>query len=394
MKAVQQISAVTVMNLRSVPQRLGTSLVIVIGIAGVVAVVVAVLAMVTGMMKTMQSAGRDDRAIVMRNGSTSEITSALTRQAVQVIMDAPGVKRDPAGKPIASMEVLQPVKVFRKSTNSEAMGILRGIGRQALTVRPEIKIIEGRMFRPAVNEVVVGKGAKAQFKNLHVGSQITTRKAAWTVVGIFASRGDAHESELLTDADTLMAAYKRDGYSSMTVLLKSPDSYREFVDYLATDPTLSVDVIREREYFARQSKTVSKLLLVVAYVVGGIMAVGAVFGALNTMYSAVSTRSREIATLRAIGFGPAAMVISVLAEALLLALCGGLLGGLLAWWLFDNHSASTIAGVGTQLVFDIAVTPQVIVVGLVWSACIGFIGGLFPALRAARRPVAAALRAA
>ncbi len=393
MKILQQISAVTLMNLRSLPRRLGTSLVIVIGIGGVVAVVVSVLAMVTGMLKTMQNAGRDDRAIVMRNGSTSESVSGLSRAAAQVIMDAPGVKHDAEGRPLASAEVLRAVKVFKKGNNAEANVIFRGVGAQASKVRPELKLIEGRMFRPAVNEVIVGKGAKAQYKNLQIGSQIDTRQAVWTVVGIFTSNGDAHESELLTDTETLMAAYKRDAYSSVTVLLKSPAQFGEFVDSLASNPTVSVDVNREREYFARQSQTVSKLLLVLAYVIGGIMAVGAVFGALNTMYSAVSSRVKEIATLRAIGFGPAAMVISVLVEALLLAVLGGLAGAFVAWLFLNGYSATTLATDGVQLIFDIAVTAQVVVIGLVWAACIGFIGGLFPAIRAVRRPVAAALRA-
>jgi putative ABC transport system permease protein len=395
MKQLRQIVGVSLMNLRSMPQRLATSAVTVSGISGVVAVLVSVLAMGSGINKTLQSAGRDDRVIVLRNGSTSETTSSLSRASALAIMDAAGVRRDAAGKPLASVELVRPVKVLTKSDNSAANAIFRGVGPQALRVRPEIVIIEGRMFRTSLNEVIVGKGAQAQFKGLNVGDTFDTRSATWTVVGVFTSNGDSHESELLTDVETLMSAYKRTNYSSMTASLTSTGAFREFKDAISTNPALAVDVDREKEYLARQSATVTQLLSVVAYVIGSIMALGATLGALNTMYSAVSTRAKEIATLRAMGFGGGAMVTSVLVEALLLSLVGGMVGAALAWVFFNGNSLSTAAGgsASTQLVFDVVVSPQLVALGLAWAVGIGIVGGLLPALRAARLPIATALKA-
>jgi putative ABC transport system permease protein len=394
MSLISRVTAVVAMNLRSLPQRLGTSFVIVIGSGGVVAVLVAVLAMATGMTKTLQSTGRDDRAIVLRNGSASESGSALTRSAAQIIMDAPGIKHDEAGKPIASAEPLRLLKLFRRDDGSEVTVPLRGIGAQAMRVRPEMKLIEGRMFQPSVNELIVGKAAIAQYKDMQIGSRITTRTATWTVVGTFANNGDAHESELMADADTVMSSDNGSTYGSVTVLLDAPSSLTHLADSLTSNPALRVDVIRERDYFSRQSKTVSSLLSILVYVVGGIMGVGAIFGALNTMYSAVSTRTTEIATLRAIGFGSAAVVVSVLVEALLLAAAGGILGAFLAWLFFSGRTVSTTQGSAhAQLIFDITVTLQLAMVGIAVAIVIGLIGGLFPAIRAARLPIATALRA-
>lgn len=395
MNLFRQIGAVTAMNFRSLPQRIGTSIVIVIGIAGVVGVLVSVLAMSTGMLETMEHSGRDDRAIVLRNGSASEAGSALSRDAARLVADAPGIKRDANGKPIASAETLRLLNLFRKEDNAEVAVALRGVGPQVLALRPEIKIIEGRMFRPAVTELIVGKAAHAGFKGLNVGDQITTRGATWTVVGVFTTGGDAHESGLMTDAETLLAADQRGGFQSVTVLLDSPAAFQRFKDALTSNPALAVDVSREREYYLRQSETMGQVIYVIAYVVGGIMAVGAIFSALNTMYSAVSARLREIATLRAIGFGATAMVASVLAEALLLALIGGAIGAAIAWLFFNGHQVGTSAGgtASAHLIFELSVTPTLIATGIVWACAIGLIGGLFPAVRAARLPVATALRA-
>jgi len=382
------------MNLRSLPRRLGTSCVIIIGSGGVVAVLVAVLAMAAGMTKTLQAGGRDDRAIVLRNGSASESGSALTRSAVQIILDAPGIKHDMDGRPMASAEPLRLLKLYKRDDGSEVTVPLRGIGAQAKRVRPEMKLIEGRMFEPSVNEVIVGKAAKAQYKDLQIGSRIATRTATWTVVGTFTTNGDAHESELMADADTVMSSDNGSTFGSVTVLLDGPESLTRLADSLTSNPALRVDVSGERDYFLRQSKTVGRLLSILVYVVGGIMGIGAVCGALNTMYSAVSTRTTEIATLRAIGFGSAAIVTSVLVEALLLAAAGGIVGASAAWLFLNGHTVSTTQGsANAQLIFDITVTVQLALSGIAVSCIIGFIGGLFPAIRAARLPVAAALRA-
>jgi putative ABC transport system permease protein len=393
MKLFRQIGAVTAMNFRSLPQRASTSLVIVIGIAGVVAVMVSVLAMSTGMVRTMENSGRDDRAIVMRNGSIAETSSALDRDSARLVQDAAGIKRGVDGEPILSAETMRILPLYKKEDDAEVNVIFRGVGPKVTEVRPELNIIAGRMFEPAVTEVIVGKAAHAQFKGLNIGDTISSRGAIWTVVGIFATGGDSHESTLMTDAETLISVDHRSAFQSVTALLDSPAAFQSFKDSLNANPALAVEVQREREYYRKQSETMSTIISVIAYVVGGIMAIGAVFGALNTMYSAVSARLQEIATLRALGFGSTAMVMSVLAEALALALIGGVIGALIAWLFFNGNTVSTSGGGMGQLVFELSVNPQLMALGIVWACVIGLIGGLFPAVRAARLPVATALRA-
>lgn len=393
MGGLRQILTVTGMNLRAIPQRLGTSLVIVVGIAGVVAVLISVLAMSVGFQKTSAGTGRADRAIIIRGGSESELSSSLARDATLTIMDGPGVKKDADGKPIGSAESVVIIERPKKGGTSGANVTLRGVGTEVLALRPEIHLTEGRMFRPALHELVVGKSAQAQFEGLEIGSQLHFHESDWTIVGTFASNGDAHESEVLGDNETVLSAWRRNLYQSVTVMLESPEAFDRFRDALTTNPTLSVDVKREPEYYAGLSKNLSKILSLVGNVVGGIMAVGAIFGALNTMYSAVSARSLEIATLRAIGFGAGSVVVSVFVEALLLALAGGVVGAALAWLFFNGNTVSTLSGNFTQMVFALTVTPGLVALGIVWAILIGVVGGLFPAIRAARLPVATALRA-
>ena len=393
MNMLRQIRAVTWMNLSSIPQRFGTSSVIVVGIAGVVAVLISVLAMATGFKRTIVATGRDDRAIVLRGGSDSELASTLSREATLTIMDAPGIRKDSAGKPIASAEAVVVVDMPKKSNDSGANVTIRGVGAQAMALRPEIKLTTGRMFQRGLRELIVGLGAQAQFKGLDVGSHIALRGSDWTIVGAFESNGDSHESELLADGETVLSAYRRNLYQSVVVLLESQDAFAAFKNSLTTNPQLSVDVMREHDYYAHQSQRMSGVLSFIAYVVGGIMAVGALFGALNTMYSAVSVRSREIATLRAIGFGASAVVLSVLIEAMLLSVIGALIGAGLAWIFFNGNVVSTLGSNFTQVVFHLAVSPSLVVLGIIWACVIGLVGGLFPAIRAARLPVATALRA-
>lgn len=383
------------MNLRSIPQRLGTSFVIVIGIAGVVGVLLSVLAMSTGLMKTISSSGRDDRAIVLRGGSNAEIASALGRDQAQTIMDAPGVKRGADGKPIVSADSITLIDIPTEAGQSWANVTIRGVGPKILELRPEMKIVAGRMFKPAVHEVIVGSKAHSQFEALKVGKKLHFANGDWQIVGVFDSGGDRHESEVYGDGETVMSAIRRNGYQPVTVMLQSAASFTQFKEALTTNPTLSVDVKRESEFFAEQAKPISRVLAVVAYVVGGIMAVGALFGALNTMYSAVSARSIEIATLRALGFGAMSVVTSVFAEALALSLLGAVLGVVAAYVFFDGNVINTSAGGNgiSQLVFALTLTPALIALGIIWACVIGLIGGLFPALRAARQPVAQALRA-
>jgi putative ABC transport system permease protein len=394
MTLFKQIGAVALINIQSIPQRIGASLVIVLGIAGVVAVLISVLAMASGFMQTVAKTGRADRVIVIRGGSQSESTSTLSRESAQTIMDAPGLRHGSDGKVIASAETLVIFGVIKKSDGLGANVALRGIGPQALTVRPEIKLTAGRMFSPAVRELIVGKSAAAQFKNLEVGDHIAFRGGDWTVVGQFESGGDSHESELFADAETVLSAVRRNLFQLVTGLLESPADFDRFKAALTTNPALSVDVLREPDYYAKQSEQLTKLLFFVAYFVGSIMAIGALFGALNTMYSAVSARSQEIATLRAIGFGAVPVVVSVFVEALLLALLGGVLGAAIAWLFFNGNTVNTLGGNFTQVVFHLAVSPQLALLGVIWACVIGLLGGLFPAVRAARLPIATALRAA
>ncbi|MDE2150631.1 MAG: ABC transporter permease [Gammaproteobacteria bacterium] len=389
-----QLRAVTAMSLGTLGQRLGASSVIVIGIAGVVAVLVSVLALGVGFRHTLANTGSPDRVIVLRGGSDAELSSNLTRADVDNISDAPGLKHGADGKPVLSPELVTVVNLPKKDTGTDANVTLRGVGLKLLEVRPGIRIVDGRMFRPAVREVIAGAGAARQFRNLTLGSKLHLRNADWTVVGRFTSGGDIHESELLADVDTVASAEQRNGYSSAVALLDSPGDFRKFKDWLTTNPQLKVDVQRETDYYAAQSKQLSKLIDIVGNGVAIIMAIGAMFGALNSMYSAVAARSLEIATLRAIGFSALPVLASVMIEALALSLLGGVLGAALAWLFFNGNSVSTLGAAFAQVVFRLDVSPRLIAAGIVWACTIGALGGLFPALRAVRRPVAEALRTA
>jgi putative ABC transport system permease protein len=382
------------MNIRSLPQRIGTSSVVIIGIAGVVAVLISVFAMSTGLVKALQNSGPDNRAIVVSTGAGAELVSALANEESLAIADSFGVKKAPDGRALASPEALMIVNLFKRD-GSEAGAPLRGLNRDGFAVHSEIKIVSGRVFRPGVAELIVGKSAQRLYKGLEVGSEVRLRGTTWRVVGTFQSGGGAHESELMADAQTLNSAYQRGSVSQSVLVVVDPViGFNVLKDSITSNPQLQVDVWTERDFGTQESDQISRILSIVAYVVGGIMAVGAIFGALNTMYSAVSTRSREIATLRAIGFGAASVVISVFVEALLLALVGGACGALIAWLLFDGHSVDTLGGgTGGQLIFDLVVTPGLMALGILWACLIGVVGGLFPAIRAGRLPVATALRA-
>jgi len=392
MSILRQISSVTAMNVRSLPQRLGASSVVVIGMAGVVGVLVCVLAVSAGFRDTMLSTGHPDRAIVMRSGSTNETGSSVGIAAAQTIMGAPGVARTADGKPAASAEMFLSVNLLRKEDGARAGIIVRGVGPEGLAIRPELNLTEGRMFQPGLRELIAGRAAQMEFQGLDLGDEVMLRDGPWTVVGTFAAGDNANESTLMTDSDTLLSAYQRTVYNSVRVKLASPEAHGEFRDALTTDPTLSVNVMTEPEYYAQAAQNFGPLFLVITVVVGGIMAVGALFAALNTMYSAVSTRAVEIATLRAIGFGAGGVVSSVLAEALLLALIGAVIGASAAMLFFNGNTISLGGNVGS-IVAEMRITPALIGAGIAWACVIGLLGGLFPAIRAARLPVATALRA-
>jgi len=391
MNGMRQTLAITAINLQSIPQRIGTSLVICVGIAGVVAVLTTVLAMATGLKATLANAAREDRAMVLSSGSLGEALSSISRDNLAAIEAAPGIKRGTDGGPAVSPEVLLSVNLPRKGDGNVSALLVRGLTPEFGGVRPEIQITEGRMFATGVHEIVIGKSAHDQFAHLDVGDTASFHNGEWKVVGRFTSDGDVHESEALGDATTLMSAAQRTLFSAVTVTLDSKDSFEPFKEALKHDPTLKVDVQRETEYYEGQSKQVAALLEIVATTVGGIMAVGALFGALNTMYSAVSTRTVEIATLRAIGFGALPVVVSVMVEAQVLAFIGAVAGGAIAWMLFNGNAFSTGGALG-QVAVRLHVGLPLVAAGMTWAAVVGLFGGLFPAIRAARSSVVDSLR--
>jgi len=391
----RQAGSVASVGISTLRQRLGASAVIVVGIAGVVGVLVALLAMAEGYGETLRRTGSADTAIVMRGASASEVMSILDHDSVALVAQAPGIARNARGEPVASNELVVAANLPLKSGGPEDEGSvqLRGVGEQAWMVRPQVKIVAGRAFVPGLREVIVGRGAARQFAGLEPGREIHLGSQTWTVVGVFAS-GDAMESEVWGDASVIADTYRRgSSRASVTVRLANAQAFAAFKTALESNPQLKVDVSTTLDYFSKQSEGMTKVIRIMGITVGTIMAIGAMFGALNTMFAAVATRAREIATLRAIGFSGMPVVVAVMLETMLLALIGGIIGGLAAWIIFNGYGASTMAaGSVGQLSFELLVTPELLWTGLKWALAIGFIGGLFPAVRAARLPITAALR--
>jgi putative ABC transport system permease protein len=390
-----QARSVAAVGVSTLTQRLGSSAVIVVGIAGVVGVLVALLAMAEGYAETLRNSGSLDTAIVMRGASANEVSSSLSREELVQIEQAPGIARNAKGEPIVSAEtvVAANLPVKGSKTGDEGSAQVRGVSEAAFAVRPNVKIVEGKAFQPGLRELVVGRGAVRQFEGLSVGASLKLGNQPWTIVGVFAS-GDAMESELWADANAVNDTYRRGGgRNSATVKLENPAAIKAFSDALEANPQLKVKAVTTLEFFAKQSEQMTQILRVIGITVGAIMAVGAVFGALNTMFAAVASRAREIATLRAIGFRGLPVVVAVMLETMLLALIGGAIGGLAAWALFNGFEASTMAaGSVGKLSFNLSVSPGLLWEGIKWALAIGFIGGLFPATRAASLPVTAALR--
>jgi putative ABC transport system permease protein len=390
---LSQVASVTKFGLLSIPQRRASVSAAVIGIAGVVAVLVGVLSIAVGFRKTMDASGAPDAAIVLRSGADSEMVSGFLRPDTRVIADAPGLARSDKG-PLASAELFVIINLPKRSTGTDANVPLRGVENEAFAVRDSFKIVQGRRFEPGKDEVIVGIGAAGQFASLEVGNKIKVGRYEWPVVGIFSAGGGTAESEIWTDASVLQGTYHRgDSFQSVYTKLISPSAFQQFKDALTSDPRLNVKVMRQTDYYAEQSTAVTKLITTLGVLVASLMAVGAVFGALNTMYSAVSARTREIATLRALGFGSGSVVVSVMLESLVLALLGGAIGAGIAYLAFNGFQTATMNFQSfSQVTFAFQVTSQLLVQGIVWATVIGLIGGLFPALRAARLPIAAALR--
>jgi putative ABC transport system permease protein len=390
---LSQLFSVTQVNLRSIPERKGAALAAAVGIAGVVAVFVGVLSIAEGFRAAMKVPGADDVAIVLRSGADTEMTSGLTHDDTRLIADASGIARNAQG-PLASAELFVIINLPKRSTGTDANVPFRGVGQAALDVRGDIRITEGRKFEPGRNEIIVGAGAARAFAGLEVGKKIRISQTEWEVVGAFSGGGGAAESELWTDAAVLQPAYHRgDTFQSVYAKLTSRSAFDQFKDTLTTNPQLKVRVLRESEFLADQSEMLTRFIRTIGFYIAFIMALGAIFGALNTMYSAVSARTREIATLRALGFGTGPVIVSVLMESLALALAGGAVGAIAAYLAFNGFKASTINWqTFSQIAFAFRVTPVLLVLGVAWAVLIGLIGGLFPAIRAARLPIAAALR--
>jgi putative ABC transport system permease protein len=388
-----QVVAVTGVTIRSIPQRLGSSIVAIIGIGGVIIVFTAVLSIAEGFRAAMRGTGDPQTVIVLRAGSDTEMTSGLSGETARLITEVPGLERGDDGVH-ASRELFVIIAVPLKRSGTDANVPLRGLTPAALAVRPRLRIAEGRMFTPGTNEIVVGRAASRQFENLGVGSTVRSGKTSWNVVGIFDAQGSVAESELWCDAAVLQGAYQRgNSFQSVYMRLESADAFQRVKDALTTDPRLNVTVIREPDYYAQQSEVLQSVIRNVGFSIAILMALGAIFVAINTMYSAVANRTREIATLRALGFGRVPVVLSVMAEAALLAIIGGVLGGGLAWLAFDGYQTATMNWQSfSQVAFAFAVTPALLGQGLVFAVGIGLLAALFPAFRAARLPVVTALR--
>ncbi len=393
MRTINQIFAVTWLNLRNLPQRVGSSVVAVIGVAAVVLVFASVLSMAKGFERTMVTAGSDDTAIVIRSGSTSELNSGLSNEQVLIIADAPGVMKD-GDSTVMSAELYVVVDVKKRSNNTEANVPFRGIQTGAFDVRNNVRLVDGRMFEEGKNEIVVGRAAQREFIGLETGSTMQFGQTEWQIVGSFEAGGSVSESELWTDVRVLQGAYRRgNSFQSVRVKLQDENSLETLETALSDDPRIDPDVLTEREYYSGQAEGLTRFIKLIGYPLTILMSIGAVFGALNSMYTSVSVRGKEIATLRALGFGPFSILVSTIVESTLLALVGGLIGGVAAFLVFNGFQVSTLNGASfSQVVFDFAVTPDLLVDGLKAALIIGAFGGLFPAIRAARLPVAQALR--
>ncbi len=389
---LRQIAAVSLMSLKSLPQRLGAAIVVVIGIAAVVGVLVSVFTMGGSLTGSLIATGSPDRAIVVRSGANfSEGASMLPLDTLAAVASAPGVARTAEGRAAVTGDVVTAVNRPRRLNGALRALAVRGVSPAAFAVRPEVVLVEGRTFTPGLREAIVGRSAQSEFEGMEIGNEVKLRAGVWTIVGVFAT-GDATEGGLITDADTLASAYGFSFVNSVTVRLESPAAFDNFKAALDANPTLSVDVYPEPYYTKQDASELDDLFFFVNYVVCSIMAAGALVGALNTMYAAVSSRAVEIATLRALGFGAAGVVVSVVVESLALAALGAVLGSAVAWLIFAGDAISIGGGNGT-VITTLTITPATLVTGLLWAGTVGLAGALLPALRAARLPLATALRA-
>jgi putative ABC transport system permease protein len=382
-----------VYNFRSVRARWTSTIVAVLGIAGTVGVFIAMLSLAHGFKATLVASGARDNALIMRSGSPSEMMGAVNLDTVRVVEDAPGVARSSNG-PLVTAEVVVIAPFPLLATGTDANVQIRGVSAKALEVRPNVKIVEGRFIQPGLNELIVGRNVAHTYQGLSLGSMAKFGGGNWRVVGVFDAGGSAFDSEVWCDAHILNQVYQRPEniFQSITAHLTSADALAQFKDSVTADPRVNVDVTREVDYYEKQSRTLTKLITVLGTIVASVMAIGAIFGALNTMYSAVAERSREIATMRALGFGGASVVVSFLIEALFISALGGAVGCLAVLPLNGFTTGAMNFQTFSHLAFAFQISPALMASGIVFALLMGVLGGLPPAVRAARRPVASALR--
>jgi len=382
----RQIWIVSALNFKSLKSRFWQSMVIVVGLAATIGVMLSMLSLSAGMREAYFKAGDPDRAIVVTKGVEQEGQSAITRAMAPMIANAPGIAKDKNGRPLADRNLNMGIPLLRKN-GSKGFTTMRGLADQGQSVRPELKIVAGRMFQAGKREMIVGVGAQAMYQHLQIGEKVILPDGEWPIVGSFTT-GDLLEGQLLGDTETLLTAMHKANYNTVLVRLASHDSLDTLKKAVTTNPALSVDVMRHSDWYARVASQQTFALALLGYVVGTVMAIGALFGCLNTMYSAVSTRAREIATLRALGYGAFPVAVSVILEAVVLAVAGALLGAVIAWALYDGKQ--DLFG---NMVFHLSVSPKQFELGVIWAVIVSLLGGLFPSIRAARRPVVEALRA-
>ncbi len=392
--AFAQIGAVTGMNLRNIPERWSSSLVAVLGIGGVTLVLVALLSIAAGFKVALEGSGSEDVAIMMRAGSSNELSGGFGADTVTVVNDAPGIKRAADGKPILSPELYVLVDGKMRGKDASTNLPLRGVGQLAPQVRKSFKLVEGRMFREGTNEIIVGEGVVQQYEGLEVGKKVRWGATDWTVVGRFTDQRGIAESEVWGDTRVVQQAWRRgNSFQSIRAKLTSPDALKTLKDSLTKDPRVRLGVQSERAFYADQQKLMSTIINYVGWTLAVMMGIAALFAALNTLYNAVANRVREIATLRALGFGGMAVVTSVLVEAMILGAVGGLIGGLLAFVFLNGMHSSTMNWASfSQMTFAFTVTPRLMVTGIIYGLILTLIAGILPGIRAARQPITQGLR--
>lgn len=387
MSVLRQAWIVTILNFRNLRQRLWQSLVIVVGTGLVVGVLLSMLSMTEGMHQAYVTTGDPGRAIIVSNGADQESMSHIGRAIAPVIESAPGIRKDGDGRAIADRGILVGVPLTKKG-GIDSYIFMRGFGAKGLALRPDFKIVAGRMFAAGKRELIAGVGAQGQYAGLAIGDHVILPDGPWAVVGAFTSGRDIMEGEIVGDTDTLMAATRRQDYNTVIVRLASPDALYTLKKAMSTNPALSVNVYRQTDWYRKISSEFYGVVSSLAYAVGAILAIGALFCALNTMYAAVAARGREIATLRALGYGALPVAVSVLAEAVLLSVTGAVIGAAIAWLLYDGQQDSF--GIN---VFYLTISPALVGIGILWAIVVALLGGILPSIQAARRPVAEALRA-